>query len=104
MTEEENEEIKLENIRRPVTFHKLYATNVTGEWTEYDFRLEFFNEKMKIEEDEEEESKKEEKEEAWVYFSEAMVILAPKAVQKLKNVIDKAVKEYDEGSEGESAL
>lgn len=55
MTEEdENEdEIKIENIRRPVTFHKIYATNVSGEWTEYDFRIELFNEKMKIEEEEE---------------------------------------------------
>jgi len=94
----EDEEIKIKNIKRPVTFHKIYATNVTGDWTDYDFRLEFFNEKMKIKEDvelvDEEEN---EEEEQWFYFSEAMVILAPKAVRRLKNVIDKAVKEYDDG-------
>lgn len=93
MTEEdENEdEIKIENIRRPVTFHKIYATNVSGEWTEYDFRIELFNEKMKIEEEVEGEE-----EEDFVYISEAMVILTPNAVRELKKVIDKAVKEYDE--------
>jgi hypothetical protein len=93
MTEEdENEdEIKIENIRRPVTFHKIYATNVSGEWTEYDFRIELFNEKMKIEEEEEGEEK-----EDFVYISEAMVILTSNVVRKLKKVIDKAVKESDE--------
>jgi hypothetical protein len=97
----EEEEIKIENIRRPVTFHKIYATNATGEWTEYDFRLEFFNEKMKIKG--EGERAEEEEEEEWFYFSEAMVILAPKAVRRLKEVIDKAVKECDEDLEGESS-
>lgn len=96
MTEEEDDEIKIGNVRRPVSFHKIYATNVIGEWTEYDFRIELFNEKMKTEGEEKEE--KEEKEE-WVYISEAMVILTPNAVRKLKKVIDEAVKEYEENEE-----
>ena len=82
MTEEE-EEIK--HVQRPVTFHKIYATNVSGEWTEYDYRIELFNEKMKVEESEE-----------WSYISEGMIILTPNAVKKLKNILDEAVKEYEE--------
>jgi len=96
MTEEEDDEIKMGSVRRPVSFHKIYATNVIGEWTEYDFRIELFNEKMKTEGEDEEEG--EEKEE-WVYISEAMVILSPNAVRKLKKVIDEAVKEYEEHKE-----
>lgn len=100
MTEEEDDEIKIGNVRRPVSFHKIYATNVIGEWTEYDFRIELFNEKMKTEgEGEEEGEEKEEKKEEWVYISEAMVILTPNAVRKLKKVIDEAVKEYEENKE-----
>ena len=73
------------NIHRPITFHKIYATNVHGEWTEYDFRIELFNEKLK-----------DEKGEDWAYISEAMIILTPSAVKKLKNILDTAVeKEID---------
>jgi len=82
MTEEEKE---IKHVQRPVTFHKIYATNVSGEWTEYDFRIELFNEKMKVEENEE-----------WSYLSEGMIILTPNAVKKLKNILDEAVKEYEE--------
>lgn len=93
MTEEEDDELKIENVRRPVSFHKIYATNVIGEWTEYDFRIELFNEKMKSkrEDEEDEEGEKED----WFYISEAMVIFSPAAVRKLKKVIDEAVKEYE---------
>jgi len=82
MVENEDEP---KNVRRPVTFRKIYATNVSGEWTEHDFRIDLFNEKLKGEEGED-----------WAYVSEAMIILAPAAVKKLKNILDKAIeKEID---------
>jgi len=82
MVENEDEP---KHVQRPVTFHKIYATSVSGEWTEYDFRIELFNEKLKGKEDEH-----------WTYVSEAMIILAPPAVKILKNILDKAVeKEMD---------
>jgi len=88
MTKEEGEE-EIKHVQRPVTFHKIYATNVSGEWTEYDFRIELFNEKMKEEE-------KEDDDEEWTYISEGMIILTPNVVKKLKNILDEAVKEYEE--------
>ena len=69
-------------VQRPVTFRKIYATNVSGEWTEHDFRIELFNEKLKGGDDED-----------WTYVSEAMIILAPAALKKLKNILDEAVKQ-----------
>ena len=81
----ENED-KPKFVQRPVTFHKIYATSVSGEWTEYDFRIELFNEKLKGKEDEH-----------WTYVSEAMIILAPSAIKKLKNILDKAVEKEIEG-------
>jgi hypothetical protein len=68
---------EVEKVERPVNFQKIYATNFAGTWTEYDYRLELFNEKMQFVE---EGTDKEE----WVYLSDGMIILPPKAVERLK--------------------
>ena len=95
MTEEEVEE-NIKHVQRPVSFHKIYATNVSGEWTEYDFRIELFNEKMKVEDVNE---KMRAEDEEWTYISEGMIILTPHVVKKLKSILDEAVKEYEEKKE-----
>lgn len=87
---EEKEEI--EKVERPVKFQKIYATNFAGAWREYDYRLELFNEKMQFAE--EEEGKEE-----WVYLSEGMIIIPPKAVENLKKILEKACEEYKEKRE-----
>jgi len=92
VTENENKE-EIENVERPVHFQKIYATNFVGTWTEYDYRLELFNEKVKMEF---EKKGEEGAGEGWVYLSEGMIILPPEAVEKLKKVLEKACEEYKE--------
>ena len=54
------------SVLRSHNFQKLYGTNLVGGGTQYDFRFELFNEKIKID------AKK-----GWSYISDALIILTP---------------------------
>jgi len=72
------------DIDRPVTFRKTYATNVLVGMSEYDFRIEFFNERMRAE-----------KAKKWIYFSEGMAILTPLAAKRLRDALSEKIDQYE---------
>jgi hypothetical protein len=74
-------------VERPVSFNKIYATNVLVGMTEHDIRVEFFNERILEKFDEDEEK--------WVYISEAMTILTPLAAKRLRSALTKKINEYE---------
>jgi len=74
-------------VQRTIPFNKIYATNLIGYWTEYDFRMELFNEKINT-------VAKEGKEE-WTFISEGLVIMTPLAAKKLNKLLTGKIKEYE---------
>ena len=74
-------------VQRTISFNKIYATNLIGYWTEFDFRIELFNEKINA-------ATKEGKEE-WTFISEGLVIMTPLAAKKLNKLLTEKIKEYE---------
>jgi len=74
-------------VQRTFPFNKIYATNLIGYWTEYDFRIELFNEKINA-------AAKEGKEE-WTFISEGLVIMTPLAAKKLNKLLTEKIGEYE---------
>ncbi len=72
------------SITRGHSFQKIYSTNLIGGGTEYDFRFELFNEKIRFS-----------PEDKWSYISDAMVILTPQAAKKLKGLLEDYLKKYE---------
>ena len=79
-----SEEKKPKTIVRGRSFQKIYATNLIGGGTEFDFRFELFNEKIKFPPDNK-----------WTYVSDAMIILTPQAARKLQKLLDNFIKKYE---------
>lgn len=77
-----NSEPNSENILRPCTFPKYYATNVYCGVTTQDFRVEFLNEKEK-------------ERDGWYFVSDAMAILSPTAAKRLNKFLEKAISLYE---------
>ena len=77
-------------INRPVTFKKVYATNVMVAMTQHDLRVEFFNEKYNIKKPDTDDD------DVWVYMSESMVLLTPLAAKRLKNALSRNIKRYED--------
>jgi hypothetical protein len=75
---------KQTSVLRAHNFQKLYGTNLVGGGTQYDFRFELFNEKIKIDANK-----------SWSYISDALIILTPQAAKKLFTILDKYVKEFE---------
>ncbi len=75
---------KQQTIVRSHNFQKLYGTNLAGGGTEYDFRFELFNEKIKMDSNKE-----------WSYISDALIILTPKAAKRLQTILDAYIKTYE---------
>lgn len=75
---------KVTFVLRNQNFQKLYGTNLTGGGTDYDFRFELFNEKIKLGPNKE-----------WSYVSDALIILTPSAAKKLNSILDKYLKAYE---------
>ena len=85
MTDTKKPQKKIQaSVLRTHNFQKLYVTNLVGGGTQYDFRFELFNEKIKID------AKK-----GWSYISDALIILTPQAAKKLCSLLDKYVKEFE---------
>ncbi|MHB1440724.1 MAG: DUF3467 domain-containing protein [Cuniculiplasma sp.] len=79
-----SEKKKQHSLVRSHNFQKLYGTNLAGGGTEYDFRFELFNEKIKLG------SSKE-----WSYISDALIILTPRAAKKLHSILGAYIKSYE---------
>lgn len=75
---------KIPSVLRSHNFPKLYGTNLIGGGTEYDFRFELFNEKIKIGANNH-----------WSYVSDALIILTPQAAKKLHSLLNKYVEHYE---------
>lgn len=85
MTDSKNPQKKIQtSVLRSHNFQKLYGTNLVGGGTQYDFRFELFNEKIKIDANK-----------GWSYISDALIILTPQAAKKLFTILDKYVKEFE---------
>lgn len=85
MTDTKKPQKKIQtSVLRTHNFQKLYVTNLVGGGTQYDFRFELFNEKIKID------AKK-----GWSFISDALIILTPQASKKLLSLLDKYVKEFE---------
>ena len=67
---------------RPEGFRKYYATNINCGYTNYDFRIEMMNEKLKTGKD-------------WMYLVEALMILTPTAAKKLSKQLSESIKAYE---------
>jgi hypothetical protein len=78
------EKKKQPSVVRSHSFQKLYGTNLVGGGTEYDFRFELFNEKIKLGSNKE-----------WSYIGDALIILTPKAAKKLYSTLDAYIKSYE---------
>ncbi len=85
MADSKNSQKKIQtSVLRAHNFQKLYGTNLVGGGTQYDFRFELFNEKIKIDANK-----------GWSYISDALIILTPQAAKKLFTILDKYVKEFE---------
>ncbi|WNY27510.1 DUF3467 domain-containing protein [Methanolapillus ohkumae] len=68
-------------IRTPL-FHKTYATNVSVNRTDVDFRVELFNEKFQTEDE-------------CVYHSDGLMILTAEAAKILSDCLSEKIKEFE---------
>ena len=64
------------------TRQNIYATNVIISQTEFDFRIELFNEKFQVED-------------GWAYHSDGLIILTPEAAKKLLIDLQKNISSFE---------
>ena len=75
-----SEEVEESNISvfRSSLFTKIYATNVILSQTDFDLRIELFNEKFQVED-------------GWAYHSDGLMILTPEVAKKLLIDLQKTI-------------
>lgn len=83
MAEKENKKSRAV-VLRSHEFKKLYITNFIHGVTKYDFRLQVFNERIKLED-----------ENKLAFISDGLLILTPQAVKKLSSVLQSYVAQYE---------
>lgn len=79
--EETTTKNKISVYRTPL-FTKLYATNLRVSPTDVDFRIEFFNEKVKTKD-------------GIAFYSDGVAMLTPEAAKKLSFDLKKAIEKYE---------
>lgn len=85
MVEKKTESKKINNVvLRSHDFKKLYITNFISGPTRYDFRVQTFNERVKLED-----GKK------TAFISDGLLIFTPQAAKKLSSVIQSYISQYE---------
>ncbi len=84
MDNEISEEVEESHISvfRSSIFTKIYATNVILSQTDFDLRIELFNEKFQVED-------------GWAYHSDGLMILTPGAAKKLLIDLQKTISSFE---------
>ena len=87
MTEESNEReeriVKAEARRTP-NYQMIYAHGAIGTFTEYDYRLRFYNETFPGEDGKP------------IYEIPVTIVMSPIAAKELRDLLDRQIKEYEE--------
>lgn len=85
MAEKKTESKKINNVvLRSQDFKKLYITNFISGPTRYDFRVQTFNERVKLED-----GKK------TAFISDGLLIFTPQAAKKLSSAIQSYISQYE---------
>lgn len=74
-------------VLRSHDYKKLYVTNLIAGKTNYDFRVQVFNEKIRIEE-----------EKRWAFVSDGLIIFTPQAAKKLSRDLQSYVSEFEKNN------
>ncbi len=83
MTENKANEIEIEARRTP-NYQMIYVHGAFGTFTEYDYRLRFYNEVISGEDGKP------------IYEIPVTIVMSPVAAKELRDLLDRQIKEYEE--------